>query len=119
MSITRRAVLIVEWVLIVSLAIYLAIILIDLPVAWNAEACWPHATNGCYPWGGEGPAADAGWDYSSKARYVASGLFSGVVLASALFGAFLIPKGYRIVALLAAIVLLTMHKPILQTMLSL
>jgi hypothetical protein len=114
-----RATLIAKRVLIASLAAYLAVVLIDLPSAWNAQACWPYATDGCYPWGGAGPAADAGWDYSSKARYVASGVFSGVVLAGALFGALLMPKGYRIVALLAAIVLLTMHKPILQTILSL
>src|SRR5262249_49902492 len=71
-----RAVVIGEWMLLALLGLFFLVLALDLPVAIYAQDCWTRPiTDGCYPWGGEGPAADAGWHYASKRNYLASGFY--------------------------------------------
>ena len=68
MVIARRVVIICEWALLMLFGLLLLILILDLPDAWYAPNCFdpPIGRHGCYPWGGEGPVADAGWSYASK-----------------------------------------------------
>ena len=105
MIVNQRLVTIIEWALIVWLSIGLFVLLIDLLSAWNAEPCGPHANQGCYPWGGEGPVAGL-WHYASKRNYIASSIFDVLLSSATLLGAFVVSRRYRIFVLLAGIVLL-------------
>jgi hypothetical protein len=105
MELARKVVVICEWVLISFFGLFLLILVFDLPSAWNAQACRIQITPNCYPWGGEGPAADAGWSYASKRNYLASGIYSLAVLSVTLGPAFFFQPGRRLPVLLFAVVL--------------
>jgi hypothetical protein len=47
----------------------------------------PGAGRGCYPWGGEGPAA-GGWNYGNKEIYLRSVIGAGIVCAAAILAPF-------------------------------
>jgi hypothetical protein len=95
----------IEWALIAFFSILLLMLAVDLPNAWYAEPCWPHAGEGCYPWGGEGPVATS-WNYASKRNYLASSIFGVLATSGILFGALMVSRGQRIFVLLAGIALL-------------
>jgi hypothetical protein len=107
MLLARKIVVICEWVLISFFAIMFIFFAIDLADAWNAQGCWDRPTTShCYPWGGEGPVADAGWSYATKRNYLASSIYTLAVMAIALGSMFLLRPGLRILALLAALAVL-------------
>jgi len=115
MLVARRAIVVCEWVLIVLFGILLLISALDLPWAVSAQSCSVRPTpQGCYPWGGEGPAADAGWSYASKRNYLASGFFHLGVISIALVLTFFLPPSRRILVLLPAFALLRASDHLLQ-----
>jgi hypothetical protein len=82
-------------------------VVVDLPQAWNAQACSIQITPTCYPWGWfEGPLGGPSWGYASKSSYLVSGLYllgiSSVGISSALW----LKAGRRIHVLLAGLALL-------------
>jgi hypothetical protein len=96
----RRAAVFAEWLLIVLFAFILLAILVDLPMAWNAQPCSvPPVSHDCYPWGTEGPAGEH-WNYGSKQTYLASSIVSAVLICAAFSGAFFVSAGRRILVLL-------------------
>ena len=57
--------------------------------AAQANGCFPAPSEqGCYPWGGEGPAAD-GWNYESKEVYLKSLLVEMGMITTAIATPFL------------------------------
>ena len=110
-----RAVVICEWVLFSLLAVVFLVIALDLTSAMTAQNCQilPRA-EGCYPWGGEGPAADAGWHYASKRNYLANSFYEVAVIATALASFLLLRPGGRIFGLLAVLVLLYVGESLLK-----
>jgi hypothetical protein len=108
MDFVRRVVIFVEWTMIGLLVLVLAVFLLDLIEAWNAQSCAVRpVANNCYPWGKgtEGPIAGA-WNYESKRNYLASAIYTEIVLGLTLLGAFMVAKGRRIFVLLGAWVFL-------------
>ena len=102
-----KALVVIEWVLLIFLALVALIFAMDLPTAWNAQNCFDRPiTRNCYPWGGEGPVADAGWHYANKRNYLAWGIFVLVILVPALAAAFWQRPGRRIFIVIGAIALL-------------
>jgi hypothetical protein len=106
MVIARRLLGFVEWALILFFSIVFLMLVIDLPGAWNAEPCWPHASQDCYPWGSEGPVAGGGWSYASKRNYLASGIFVALLTSVTLLVTFLVSRAKRVVVLMAGLALL-------------
>jgi hypothetical protein len=107
-DIVWRVVIFAEWALIGLLVLYLAMSLLDLAEAWNAQSCAVRpTTNNCYPWGKntQGPVAGA-WNYESKEKYLASSIYTDIVITLTLLGAFMVSKGRRIFVLLGAWVFL-------------
>jgi hypothetical protein len=96
----RRTAIVAEWLLIALFSVILLVILVDFPVAWNAQACSVQpVSDGCYPWGAEGPAADH-WHYASKQAYIAFSIVSAVLICAAFTGAYSQSAGRRILVLL-------------------
>jgi len=93
------------WLLVGIATVLLAVLLIDLSVAWNAPRCGADITATCYPWGAEGPAADAGWHYTSRKNYLISSVFEATVLAVSLSLAVWLRSGGRIAAIVVALFL--------------
>ena len=119
MAVARRVVVICEWVLVTLFGLLLLILILDLPSAWFAKNCFeqPIGGQGCYPWGGEGPAADAGWSYASKQNYLASGFYSLAVAAIALGLALVLRTGRRLLVLVPALLLLQNTEFVLKPLL--
>jgi hypothetical protein len=92
----RRAVAVIEWLLVGLFAFILTAGLLDLPSAWHAQPCSIQPTSGCYPWGTEGPL----WNYASKRIYLVSSSFDTILSCAVLVSAFVLPQGRRIFALL-------------------
>ena len=117
MTAFRRAVIVGEWILIGGFAFLLVFLLLDLPSAWFAQPCSirPSVPN-CYPWGSEGPAADA-WNYSSKHTYLASVFYDLGAIAIGLSALIWLSAGRRILVLLAALTLLCADRYIVPLML--
>jgi hypothetical protein len=102
-------------VLLSLFGLYLLILILDLPYAWYAENCSVRPIpQGCYPWGGEGPVADAGWRYGSKRNYLATGFYALAVLLLALLPTPLLRPGWRILVLLPAFVALRSSEWVLK-----
>ena len=101
----QRLSVVIQCTLIAMAALLLAMLTGDLIDAWNAPSCAERIAANCYPWGGEGPAADAGWHYASKKNYLTSSVFSLTVLVLGLLAAVWLRSGKRIAALAAALAL--------------
>jgi hypothetical protein len=96
----RKAVVIIEWLLVGFFALILTLGLLDLPSAWHGQPCSVQPSSGCYPWGGtEGPASGL-WNYASKRIYLVSSVFDAILSCAVLVSAFVLPQGQRIFALL-------------------
>ena len=115
----RRVVIICEWMLLTLFGLLLLMLIFELPFAWDAHACSdpPIGRQGCYPWGGQGPAADAGWGYASKRNYLASGLYSLAVTTVAFGLTFLVRAGRRLLVLVPVLLLLRNAEFILKPVL--
>jgi hypothetical protein len=101
----RRLVVVIERILVGLFAIEIAMMLLDLSQAWNAQPCSVNVTPTCYPWGTEGPTAGS-WNYLNKRNYLTSEIFTLTVLTLGLSLALALRRNIRIVALIAAILLL-------------
>jgi hypothetical protein len=114
--IARRLLVFVEWALIILFSVTMLMLVIDLHGAWYAEPCWPRASQGCYPWGGEGPVAGS-WSYASKENYLVSSIFGVLTTSGILFGTFIVSRRQRIFVLLAGIALLYLSNVLLPRVL--
>ena len=104
----RRAITIIEVMLFVYLCLGLILLIWDFPRAWEALPCSsPGAQADCYPWGAEGPAAEAGWGYKTKHNYIAQSVTAIAEISIGLVAAALSPKGWRIVFLAITICLVS------------
>lgn len=101
----RRAVGVIEGLLIGLSVLFLTMSLLDLPYAWHAQPCSIDRSSGCYPWGAEGPVAGL-WAYASKKNYLVSSVFDIMVSCAALVSALMLPQGQRIFALLVGAALI-------------
>lgn len=103
----RSAVIVIENVLIGFIALFLLALLLDLADVWNATSS--------YPWGpnAEGPMEGA-WNYTSKTRYLASGVVTAAVIGVTLLSTFLIKRGWRIFGLLGGIAALRLSGHLLE-----
>jgi hypothetical protein len=105
MVIARRLLELVEWALILFFSIALLMLLIDLPGAWDAEPCWPHASQGCYPWGmTEGPMEGGSWGYTSKENYLVSTFVGCAFISVLLLLCFVVPRKFRIAVLVSGLI---------------
>jgi hypothetical protein len=104
-DIARLILVVIEWTLIVLLSLGLLTLAIDFPGALYADPCLPRPSQGCYPWGGEGPVAGL-WNYASKRNYLASSIFSLLAASVTLLGTFVVARDKRIFALMAGVAVL-------------
>jgi hypothetical protein len=100
-----RALIAVEWVLAVLFVLFLLVLALELPAAWNAQTCSVQPGPNCYYWG-PGWAAEYGWHYANKRVYLISGIFSLALVAATLATAFWLRPGRRIAVFAGAIALL-------------
>jgi len=79
----------IEIILQLLLALVLMLFIFEYFRAAQANGCFPAPSEqGCYPWGGEGPAADS-WNYESKEVYLKSLLVEIGVITTAIAVPFL------------------------------
>ena len=101
----RRAVGVIEGLLVGLFVLFLTMSLLDLPYAWHAQPCSIDRSSGCYPWGAEGSVGGL-WAYASKKNYLISCVFETIVSCAALVSALVLPQGRRIFALLIGVTLI-------------